>query len=150
MFYAYVNQLPMVNDELFRSNRESFECKGGRIYKGRADDFGNRSFVIFDSGRDVVYRATKRGLHIQYGKSQNYVDIFIPNREVRHIPFTEDHIQSEVNNFVRTIRCMSDAFRRRKSLLCKVIRLWNDHLNRYLIIAALAYGTATALVLFYG
>lgn len=150
MFYTYVNKLPLVHDVLFLESRERFEHKGGRIYKGRTDIFGNRAFVVMDHDRDVCYRVTKNGLYIQYGKLLDYEVVFVKNREVLYVPFTTEWEQEEVNAFISTIRKTEEAYRRRRSLVCVLRNIIESKANRYALSAGIVYAIATVIVLIVG
>lgn len=150
MFYTYVDKLPMVHDDLFLEAQERFEHSGGRIYKSKADIFGSRAFVVMDYDRDVCYRVTKLGLHIQYGKALEYETIFLVNREVLYVPFTTEWEQDEVNSFVSTLRKAEVAYNRRTSIMYVLRKILNSRLNRYALTAGVVYAIVTAIVLIFG
>jgi hypothetical protein len=153
MFYAYVNQLPMVsgNSGLFRGERFDFECGTIRLVKFAM--VYEREFIVKDKRRDILYHVRQTGLELRRGKKG------VPPYQIRHIknqrygkkfsPLAHKNLddRDDVKVFEDLIKEMCEEYRQRRSALSRFIRWTKDPVARIILTAGLVYGIVTALVL---
>lgn len=147
MFYTYVYQLPMVegNLELSRGDRLEYTC--GSIRRAKADDRGNRAFVLIDTIREVTYRVTKEGMIVEYHDGQ----YFVKNPEVlKHTPFAVTGDAAEINSFLLLCERMTAEHKHRKSFRARLRYFAREPVGKIIIAGAIIYAIATAIVLVLG
>lgn len=147
MFYTYVNQLPMVVDNLRLSRGDRLEYSCGTLRKSKADDKGFRAFVLIDRFRDVSYRVMKDGMLVEYPSGTT----FIGNpEELKHTPFAVTGNEAEINSFLILCEKMVEEHKRKKSLRNRLMYLTKEPVAKIIIGVAIVYGIITALVIFFG
>ena len=152
MFYTYVDQLPMVTDNLIliQGHRLHFNC--GHIRKAKADQDGFRAYILYDRLRDVSYRVTKEGLWVEYGEKFGYDSVFVEStrEELKYTPFAVSGEASEVNSFLVLIDRMVTENKRRRSIINRFRYFMKDPVSKVIIAAGVVYAIATVLVLVFG
>lgn len=147
MFYTYVNQLPMVVDNLRLSRGDRLEYACGTLRKSKADDRGFRAFVLIDRFRNVSYRIMRDGMFVEYPGGTS----FIGNpEELKHTPFAVTGNEAEINSFLNLCERMVEEHKRKKSLRNRLMYLAKEPVTKIIVGVAIAYGIITALVLFFG
>lgn len=144
MFYTYVYQLPMVegNLELTKGNRIVYTC--GSIRRAKADDWGNRAFVLTDTVRDVTYRVTKEGMLVEYRDGP----YFVRNPEVlKHTPFAVTGDEAEINSFLLLCNKMTEEHNHRKSFRARLRYFTREPVGKIIIAGAIIYAIVTVIVL---
>lgn len=147
MFYTYVYQLPMVegNLELNRGDRLEYTC--GSIRRSKADDWGNRAFVLTDTVREVTYRVTKEGMLVEYHDGP----YFVRNPKVlKHTPFAVTGDEAEINSFLLLCERMSAEHKYRKSFRNRLRYFTREPVGKIIIAGAIIYAIATVVVLVLG
>lgn len=153
MFYAYVNQLPMVsgNSGLFRGDRFVFKC--GSIQLVKFNKVYEREFIVKDKRRDILYHVRQGGLELRRGKGG------VPPYQIRYIknqrhgkkfsPLAHKDLddRDDVMAFEDLIKEMCKEYQQRRSALSRFIKWIKDPVARIILTAGLVYGIVTALVL---
>lgn len=152
MFYTYVDQLPMVSDNLILSQGRRFDFSTGYLRKAKMNDEGFRDLIIHDSSRNVTYRIKRTGMLIEYGPEQDYLKVFLKNSQMstRYVPFSANPSVYEVNSFLVLIAKMNEEYQKRNTFLLYLRYMFLKGPRRVVLTAGVIYAIITLIVLVFG
>lgn len=152
MFCEYVNELPMVTDNLLLTRGGRLEFPSGHLRKAKADERGFRAFIIYDKARDVSYRITGDGMLVEYGETFGYQRTFIANPPdgVKHTSFAVEGDAAEVNSFLLLMDRMREEYVQRVSFIARAKIFMKEPLGRALLFVGLVYTIITLIILIHG
>lgn len=148
MFYTYVNQLPMLADNMELNSGKRLEFFDGYVRKSYPDSEGFRSYVFYDKFRSVSYRVIKDGLIIESYDGKKYHSSFIANSEgtFKYTPFAQGADELHINSLIVLIHKMEREHKAKATLVGRIKRLTDDPISKVFLAIAIVYAIITLFV----